>query len=275
MTPEFYREYLKASVAMGRMLYVMNPNKFRACEYLMRFHEDRGDKVIVFSDNVFALKKYAVQLGRPFIYGPTAQKERMEWLEAFKSTATCNTIFISKVGDTSIDLPEANVIIQIASHFGARRQEAQRLGRILRPKSRAGDQFNAFFYTLISRDTQEMFYSAKRQQFLVDQGYAFKVITELTDMSTTQGLAYSTAKEQRQLLEEVLFANSDEVAADEEEEDAALRRSDGAPDSSGVSRKRGSMSELSGGDGLAYAEVHRSTSSGERHSVFRGRKRAR
>ncbi len=82
------------------------------------------------------------------------------------------------MGDTSIDLPEASVIIQIASHFGARRQEAQRLGRILRPKARSGDAFNAFFYTLISRDTQEMFYSTKRQQFLVDQGYAFKVITD-------------------------------------------------------------------------------------------------
>ena len=56
-----------------------------------------------------------------------------------------------------------------------RSQEAQRLGRILRPKSRSGDEFNAFFYTLISRDTQEMYYSTKRQQFLVDQGYAFKV----------------------------------------------------------------------------------------------------
>ena len=63
----------------------------------------------------------------------------------------------TQVGDTSIDLPEANVIIQIASHFGARRQEAQRLGRILRPKARAGDSFNAFFYTLISRDTQVIY----------------------------------------------------------------------------------------------------------------------
>lgn len=57
MTPEFYREYLKASKAHQRLLYAMNPNKFRSCEYLIRFHEARGDKVIVFSDNVFALKK--------------------------------------------------------------------------------------------------------------------------------------------------------------------------------------------------------------------------
>ena len=79
------------------------------------------------------------------------------------------------MGDNAIDLPEANVVIQISSHFGSRRQEAQRLGRILRPKPRSDSAFNAFFYTLVSRDTQEMYYSNKRQQFLVDQGYAFKV----------------------------------------------------------------------------------------------------
>lgn len=56
MTAEFFSEYLRQPVATGRLLYAMNPNKFRACEYLMRFHEARGDKVIVFSDNVFALK---------------------------------------------------------------------------------------------------------------------------------------------------------------------------------------------------------------------------
>jgi len=154
MTAEFFAEYLRQPIPTGRLLYAMNPNKFRSCEYLMRFHEARGDKIIVFSDNVFALKAYAVKLRRPYIYGPTPQHERMLWLNKFKSTSDYNTLFISKVGDTSIDLPEANVIIQIASHFGARRQEAQRLGRILRPKCRAGDSFNAFFYTLISRDTQ-------------------------------------------------------------------------------------------------------------------------
>ena len=140
MTAEFFAEYLRQPVAVGRQLYAMNPSKFRACEYLVRFHEARGDKVIVFSDNVFALKKYAIKLKRPYIYGPTPQHERMMLLEKFKSTSEWNTLFISKVGDTSIDLPEANVIIQVASHFGARRQEAQRLGRILRPKARfAGD----------------------------------------------------------------------------------------------------------------------------------------
>jgi superfamily II DNA or RNA helicase len=74
------------------------------------------------------------------------------------------------IGDNSIDLPDVNVIIQISSHFASRRQEAQRLGRILRPKSAAVGNYNAFFYTLVSKDTREMMYATKRQRFLVDQG---------------------------------------------------------------------------------------------------------
>jgi DNA excision repair protein ERCC-3 len=94
----------------------------------------------------------------------------MRILQNFQYNPTCNTIFLSKVGDTSIDLPEATCLIQISSHYGSRRQEAQRLGRILRAKRRSDEGFNAFFYSLVSRDTQEMYYSSKRQQFLIDQG---------------------------------------------------------------------------------------------------------
>lgn len=81
-----------------------------------------------------------------------------------------------QVADTSFDLPEANVLIQISAHGGSRRQEAQRLGRILRPKRRVQHTFNAFFYSLVSQDTLEMSYSRKRQRFLVNQGYAYKVM---------------------------------------------------------------------------------------------------
>ncbi|KAJ1640181.1 hypothetical protein T492DRAFT_1139070 [Pavlovales sp. CCMP2436] len=96
-------------------------------------------------------------------------------LARFREDHSVRTIFLSAVGDTSIDIPEASVIIQVNSHFGARRQEAQRLGRILRAKKGAvPGVVNAWFYTLISRDTAEMFYSAKRQQFLIDQGYDFE-----------------------------------------------------------------------------------------------------
>ena len=87
-----------------------------------------------FSDNVFALKHYATLLRKPFIYGPTSQSERIQIIQNFKTNPKISTIFVSKVADTSFDLPEANVLIQISSHGGSRRQEAQRLGRILRPK---------------------------------------------------------------------------------------------------------------------------------------------
>merc|ERR1712178_520053 len=94
----------------------------------------------------------------------------------------CNTIFLSKVGDNAIDIPNESVIIQISSHYGSRRQEAQRLGRILRPKPKStnasASKYNAFFYSLVSRDTQEMYYANRRQQFLVEQGYNYHVLRD-------------------------------------------------------------------------------------------------
>jgi hypothetical protein len=87
-----------------------------------------------------------------------------------KWEVTVNEGACVQVGDNSLDIPEANVLIQISSHAGSRRQEAQRLGRILRAKrGTAAGEYNAFFYTLVSKDTQEMFFSAKRQRFLIDQ----------------------------------------------------------------------------------------------------------
>ena len=91
----------------------MNPNKFRACEYLLRYHERRGDKVIVFSDCVWALQHYARALQRPHIFGPTSQQERLHILQNFQYNPLINTIFVSRVADTSFDLPDANVLIQV------------------------------------------------------------------------------------------------------------------------------------------------------------------
>lgn len=110
----------------------------------------------------------------------------MNILSYFQKYDEIKTIFLSKIGDTSIDLPSANVIIQISSHFGSRRQEAQRLGRILRPKQEVSKQaisnqqdFNAFFYSLVSTDTEEMNYAENRQKFLIDQGYFYQVLKEM------------------------------------------------------------------------------------------------
>jgi DNA excision repair protein ERCC-3 len=175
MATPFYREYLRASPRKRQLLYVMNPHKLQACQYLIQLHESMGDKIIVFSDNIFALKHYAERLQKPYIYGGTSQAERMRVLQQFRFNPALNTIFLSKVGDTSLDLPEATCLIQISSQYGSRRQEAQRLGRILRPKKGQTRKLNAYFYSLVSTDTEEMYYATKRQQFLVDQGYEFKV----------------------------------------------------------------------------------------------------
>ncbi|KAK1798115.1 hypothetical protein P4O66_000612 [Electrophorus voltai] len=253
MSPEFYREYVAIKTKKRILLYTMNPNKFRACQFLIRFHERRNDKIIVFADNVFALKEYAIRLNKPYIYGPTSQGERMQILQNFKHNPKINTIFISKVGDTSFDLPEANVLIQISSHGGSRRQEAQRLGRVLRAKKgMVAEEYNAYFYSLVSQDTQEMAYSTKRQRFLVDQGYSFKVITKLAGMEE-EDLMFSTRDEQQQLLQKVLAASD----LDAEEEVVTGEMGGKAQ----FSRRSGTMSSMSGADDAVYMEYQASRSS--------------
>ncbi|KAG6099894.1 transcription factor TFIIH complex ERCC-3 subunit [Claviceps sp. LM220 group G6] len=255
MPTEFYDEYLRAPSRKKNLLYIMNPRKFQACQYLINYHESRGDKIIVFSDNVYALKAYALKLGKAFIYGGTGQPERLKVLENFQHNPLVNTLFLSKIGDTSLDLPEATCLIQISSHYGSRRQEAQRLGRILRAKRRNDEGFNAFFYSLVSKDTQEMFFSSKRQAFLVDQGYAFKVITQLANLEQTPGLAFATAAERRELLQKVLVENDtmeDEDITDDLFHSGAMGRK-----KKGARRTAGTLGELSGGQDMAYIEQNK------------------
>ncbi|CUS24751.1 LAQU0S19e00804g1_1 [Lachancea quebecensis] len=274
MTAEFYQEYLRENARKRMLLYIMNPTKFQACQFLIQYHEKRGDKIIVFSDNVYALQEYALKLGKPFIYGSTPQQERMNILQNFQFNDQINTIFLSKVGDTSIDLPEATCLIQISSHYGSRRQEAQRLGRILRAKRRNDEGFNAFFYSLVSKDTQEMYYSTKRQAFLVDQGYAFKVITHLHGMESLPNLTYSTARERRELLQEVLLKN-EEAAGIEVGDDADNSVGRGAHANkkakSKAVRGEGSLSGLAGGEDMAYVEYssNRNKDLKEHHPMIR------
>ncbi|KAK9479395.1 P-loop containing nucleoside triphosphate hydrolase protein [Lipomyces japonicus] len=257
MTSEFYNEYLKETPRRRRLLYIMNPKKFQACQFLIDYHEKRGDKIIVFSDNVFALQAYAQKLRKFFIYGGTPQAERMNILQNFQLNPEVNTIFLSKVGDTSIDLPEATCLIQISSHYGSRRQEAQRLGRILRAKRRNDEGFNAFFYSLVSKDTQEMYYSTKRQAFLVDQGYAFKVITHLQGMENLPDLAYATVAERRELLQSVLLQNEDAAGIERgDDADNFVGRNSGFVKKK-AKRTTGSLSSLAGGDDMAYVEYNR------------------
>ncbi|KZT29693.1 DNA helicase [Neolentinus lepideus HHB14362 ss-1] len=266
MTPEFYREYLREQSRKRMLLYCMNPKKFQACQFLIKYHEDRGDKIIVFSDNVFALEAYAKKLGKLYIHGGTGQVERMRILQNFQHNPAVNTIFLSKVGDTSIDLPEATCLIQISSHFGSRRQEAQRLGRILRAKRRNDEGFNAFFYSLVSKDTQEMFYSTKRQQFLIDQGYSFKVITHLDGLEKLPDLVYRTRDEQIELISSVLLANEsdadlgNDIRAGEGDLAGTVTSKDfGLPVKvASAQRTTGSLTALSGGQHMSYMEQNKS-----------------
>ncbi|ROT40174.1 Rad3 protein [Sodiomyces alkalinus F11] len=270
MPTEFYDEYLKAPARKRALLYIMNPSKFQACQYLINYHESRGDKIIVFSDNVYALKSYALKLGKVFIYGETGQAERLKVLENFQHNPQVNTLFLSKIGDTSLDLPEATCLIQISSHYGSRRQEAQRLGRILRAKRRNDEGFNAFFYSLVSKDTSEMYYSSKRQAFLVDQGYAFKVITSLNNIDKTENLAFATAAERRELLQKVLVEN--ESVNDEEVVDDLFHSGTmGRRPKKKAKRTAGMLGDLSGGQDMAYIEQNKKTKlkKGDSNAFFR------
>lgn len=226
---------------------------------MIDYHEKRGDKVIVFSDNVYALEAYALKLQKPYIYGGTPQQERLKILKNFQHNELVNTVFLSKIGDTSLDLPEATCLIQISSHYGSRRQEAQRLGRILRAKRRNDEGFNAFFYSLVSKDTAEMYYSSKRQAFLVDQGYAFKVITHLQGIEKLPGLAYESAQERRELLQNVMLQNaqnSDAFAIERETDGGMFDRTryDFKGGNAKYKRTTGKLSELAGGEDMAYIE---------------------
>ena len=125
-----------------------------------------------------AVLEYSDRMDRKSLTGDDDSVTREEVLRKFRDhSSDVKTVFMSSVGDAAIDLPDASVIIQISSNFGSRMKEAQRLGRILRPKPNSTAEFNAHFYTLVSKDTQEMYYSTKRQRYLVDQGYAFKAPT--------------------------------------------------------------------------------------------------
>ena len=90
-----------------QLLAVMNPNKFRACEFLIKYHERRNDKIIVFSDNVFALKYYAKKMGRPYLYGPTSQSERMQILQNFQYNQNVSlgmVLYLSLVITSAVNL---------------------------------------------------------------------------------------------------------------------------------------------------------------------------
>lgn len=190
MTKEFGLEYMERSLHEGGvstggasilvMLAAANPNKMLCVWDLVSRHSQMGAKILLFCDHLMLLHEYGKMLNAPVVCGSTPLKDRIMIFSDFQTTNKVNLICISRVGDVSVNLPSANVVIQVSSHGGSRRQEAQRLGRILRPKDRKsnqhGNDVEAWFYSIVSIDTVEMTYVSYRTGFLVDLGYSTRIL---------------------------------------------------------------------------------------------------
>ena len=139
-------------------------------EEIVAYHAN--EQILVIGQYLDQLDDLSATLGVPVIKGETPQKERERLFAAFR-TGEITCLVVSKVANFSIDLPEATIAIQVSGAFGSRQEEAQRLGRILRPKA---DGRGAKFYSVVSRDTIDQDFAQNRQRFLAEQGYSYKII---------------------------------------------------------------------------------------------------
>ncbi|GCD22020.1 DNA repair helicase XPB [Cellulomonas algicola] len=153
--------------------------KNRVVERLVAQHE--GDQVLVIGQYLDQLHELAEHIDADLITGETTVRERQRLFDAFRA-GEIHKLVVSKVANFSIDLPEASVAIQVSGSFGSRQEEAQRLGRIMRPKS---DGKTAHFYTVVARDTVDQEFAAHRQRFLAEQGYAYSIV-DAEDLDVAQ-----------------------------------------------------------------------------------------
>lgn len=172
MNPELKMKYALAPVRDKITLASTNPEKTDIVERLLKYFSKPDDRVLIIGQYIDQLEALSEDLQIPLITGKTPNKEREKLYGAFRSGAQKN-LMVSKVGNFAIDLPDANVLIQISGTFGSRQEEAQRLGRVLRPKSDGGA---AHFYSIVTQDSKEQEFAMNRQLFLTEQGYAYKII---------------------------------------------------------------------------------------------------
>ncbi|MFD5468540.1 DNA repair helicase XPB [Kitasatospora sp. NPDC127059] len=144
--------------------------KRRVVEALVKKHEK--DQTLIIGQYIDQLDELGEALDAPVIKGETSNTQREKLFEAFRNKEI-GVLVVSKVANFSIDLPEATVAIQVSGTFGSRQEEAQRLGRVLRPKA---DGHSAHFYSVVARDTVDQDFAAHRQRFLAEQGYAYRII---------------------------------------------------------------------------------------------------
>lgn len=150
-------------------------SKIAVVEELVARHGE--DQVLIIGQFLEQLEALSAHLDAPIITGRTPTREREQLYGKFR-TGEITRLVVSKVANFSIDLPDASVAIQVSGTFGSRQEEAQRLGRVLRPKS---DGKGAVFYTIVSRDTNDQSFAANRQRFLAEQGYAYEIL-DATDL---------------------------------------------------------------------------------------------
>ena len=162
--------YATAEVEDKYRMCATTATKTKVVQTLVEKHAD--DQVLVIGQYITQLDELSEKLGVPVIKGETPIKEREELFAAFRS-GELKCLVVSKVANFSIDLPDATIAIQVSGAFGSRQEEAQRLGRILRPKS---DGRSARFYSVVSRDTVDQDFAQNRQRFLAEQGYSYKII---------------------------------------------------------------------------------------------------
>jgi DNA excision repair protein ERCC-3 len=162
-------EYAVAEEREKYRIAAENPIKVDMVQRLVARHQD--DQVLVIGQYLDQLKALAELLNAPLITGRTSNGQREKLYEQFRR-GELKRLVVSKVANFAIDLPDANVAIQVSGTFGSRQEEAQRLGRILRPKADGGF---AYFYSIVTRDTRDQDFSANRQLFLTEQGYRYLI----------------------------------------------------------------------------------------------------
>jgi DNA excision repair protein ERCC-3 len=168
--PESMRmSYAVADARQKFRLASENPDKFDVVRHILADHP--GQPTLVISMYVQQIERIAAELDIPVITGSTPQRRRDELFEQFKS-GELGVLAVSKVANFAVDLPDAAVAIQVSGTFGSRQEEAQRLGRILRPKP---GRNQAHFYSIVSCDTVEQDFALKRQLFLCEQGYGYEI----------------------------------------------------------------------------------------------------
>lgn len=162
--------YAAASARSQIRIAADNERKTDVVGALLRRHA--GDRVLIIGQYLEQLQELATVFALPLVTGQTPNQERERLYSAFRR-GELPRLIVSKVGNFAIDLPDANVAIQVSGTFGSRQEEAQRLGRVLRPKS---DGSVAHFYTLVSAETREQEFARKRQLFLTEQGYQYDIV---------------------------------------------------------------------------------------------------